>query len=69
MTSCLELGIQQGIIDGDLETASIGRNEGDALNLRFEVVQKLICQAHGPVGKVSNCAVSDRDYYQRTTPG
>jgi hypothetical protein len=32
------------------------------------VVQKFICQAHGPVGEVSNCTVNDRDLYQWTSP-
>jgi hypothetical protein len=38
MASGLKFGIQQRIIDGHLEPASIGRNECDALNLRFEFV-------------------------------
>lgn len=68
MTSGLEFGIQQGIVDGNLEPASIGRDEGDTCDLRLEVVQKVICQAYSPVGEVSNCTVNDRDLYQRTTP-
>jgi hypothetical protein len=60
----LEFGIYKRSIDGDLEPASVGRGEGYALNLWFEVPQQFICQAHGPVSKVSNRAVNDRDFHK-----
>jgi hypothetical protein len=50
-------------IDAYLVAASIGWNESQAFDLRFKFLQQIICQAHGLVGIVSNCAVSDLDLH------
>ena len=62
MSSGLEFGVYQLIVDGDLVTASIRRGECNPLDLRLEVFEQFICQAHGPVGVVSDSAIDDGDF-------
>ena len=61
MTAGLEFGINELVVDGDLVPASLGGEERDGLDLRFEVLEQVICQAHGPVGVVSDCTICDGD--------
>jgi hypothetical protein len=63
VTTGLEFGVDQAIIHADLEAASQGRDEEDALDLRFEIFEQIVYQAHGPVGVVSNRAVFDADLH------
>ena len=62
MTSGLEFGVEQRIIDRHLVPASIGRDEGNAFDLRFELIKQILCQAHGPVGIVSNRAIGNANF-------
>lgn len=62
MSSGLEFGVYQLIVDGDLATASIGWDECNALDLCLDLIKHLICQAHGPVGVVSDCAIGDGNF-------
>jgi hypothetical protein len=57
MPSGLKFGVYQLIIYGYLEPAPFGRDESNTFNSQFVVVEKLVCQAHGPVGIVSNNAI------------
>ena len=50
-------------IDTYLVAASSRWNESQAFDLCFKFLQQFICQAHGLVGIVSNCAVSDLDLH------
>jgi hypothetical protein len=62
MPSGLEFGVYQLIVRGDLESASLGRDECDTLNLRFKAFKQFVCQAHGPVGIMSDSAINDRNF-------
>jgi len=66
--SCLEFGVNQLIVHGDLVSASLGRDESNTLNFRLEVIEQFVCQAHGLVGEVSDCAIDNGYFYQADTP-
>jgi hypothetical protein len=68
VTSGLEFGVYQFIIHADFVPASLGRNESDTLDFRLDIFEKLVCQAYGPVGVVSNCAVDDGNLHQVVAP-
>ena len=57
----LKFGIDQLFIHGHLVSASLRGDQGEALDLRFESLEQVICQAHGPVSIVSDSAIDDRD--------
>lgn len=61
MTVGLEFGIDQRITYHDLEPASVRRDQGQVPDVVLELFEQLICQAHGPVGVVSNRTVDDFD--------
>ena len=63
MTVGLEFGVDQTVAHLDLKPASIRRDQGQVLELVFEFLEQVICQAHGPVGVVSYSAVDDFDVY------
>jgi hypothetical protein len=62
VSSDLEFGVYQLIVDGDLVTASIGWEECNALDLRLDVIKQFIYQAHGPVVVVSDRAIGDGNF-------
>jgi hypothetical protein len=59
----LELGKEQLPIHADLKAAAGARDEAKALYLGFEILDQFCCQAHGPVGVVSNHAVFDANIH------
>jgi len=59
MATCLEFGVNQCIVYCYLVTASLGRDEGNALDLRLDAIKQFICQAYSPVSKVSDGTVGD----------
>ncbi len=59
MTTQLQFGEEHLVVHTDFKAASHARDEGDALDLRFEILQQFSHQAHGPVSVVSNRAVFD----------
>jgi hypothetical protein len=63
MAAGLELGVNQLVVHADLEPASTGWNKRHAFNLRFEISEQVIRQAHGPVGVMSDCTVDDLDFH------
>jgi hypothetical protein len=63
MTPGLEFGVDQLPVYADFVTASVGRNESHAFNLWFKILEQIVCQAHGPVGIVSNRTVNDLDLH------
>ena len=63
VTPGLEFGKNKLPVYADLVTASTGRNQRYAFNLRFKIFEQIICQAHGPVGIVSNRAINDLDFH------
>ena len=63
MTPRLEFGVDQLIVYTDLKPASQGWNKGHTLDLRFEILEQIICQALGPVGVVSNCTINDLNFH------
>ncbi len=54
MTAGCELGIYKRVVHRNLKAPSVRRKQGKAFDLRFEVLQQLIGQANGPVGKMSD---------------
>jgi hypothetical protein len=63
MTSGLEFGVNELPIDANFKPASIGRDKRHLFNLRFKMIEQIVCQAHGPVCIVSNSAVKDLDFH------
>ena len=63
MTPRLEFGIDQLVVHTDLKPASLGGNKSQTLDFWFEILEQVICQAHGPVGVMSDCAVIDPDFH------
>ena len=62
MTTSLEFGVDQLPIYSDFKAAAIGWNKRQTLNLWFEIFEKVICQANGPAGIVSDRAVNNLDF-------
>jgi len=62
MPSGLEFGVYQLIVHGDFVSASLGRDECDTLNLRLKAFEQFVCQAHGPVGEMSDSAINDGNF-------
>lgn len=63
MTVGLEFGIDQLIVHADLELASIRGDQDQIPDLVLELPEQVGCQAYGPVGVMSDCAVDDFDVY------
>ena len=63
VTVGLEFGIDQRFVHLDLEPASVRGNQGQVLDVVLELFEQFVCQAHGPVGVVSNSAIDDFDVY------
>jgi hypothetical protein len=61
VTVGLELGINQTVIYLDLELATVRRDQGQVPDIILELLKQFVCQAHGPVGVMSNRAVDDFD--------
>ena len=59
MSSGLEFGVYQFIIHGDFVPASLRWDECNTLDLWLEISEQLVCQAHGPVGVVSNRTIDN----------
>lgn len=59
VATCLEFGVNQCIVYCDLVTASLGRDESNAFDLRLKVIKQFVCQANGPVSKVSDSTVGN----------
>lgn len=57
----LQLREKKPAVNGNLKASAIRGDQGDRLDHMLELLQKLTCQAHGPVGVVSDCAVDDLD--------
>ena len=64
----LQLGVHQPIVDGHFKATAIRRNERDPLDQVLEMLEQLTCQAHGPVGVVSDRAVDDFDSQHTPSP-
>jgi len=56
-----QLGIDEGIVEGDLETPAARRRQGDALDVLLEMVEQVGRQTGGAIGVVSDGAVFDRN--------
>jgi hypothetical protein len=63
VTPGLQLGVDEGPIHGDFESAPIGRDQAYALDSEFEFLEKFGHQTDGPIGVVSNSAVLNRDFH------
>ncbi len=65
----LQLGVNQLAVDGHLEAATFGRNEGQALDQVLELLEQFPSQANGPVSVVSDCTVDDLDLEHEPSRG
>jgi hypothetical protein len=59
VATCLEFGVNQCIVYCDLVSASLGRDESNAFDLRLKVIKQFVCQAYSPVSKMSDCTVGN----------
>ncbi len=62
MTLGLQFRVDQFPVHADLEAASVRGNEGYTFDLRLIILEQVTCQAHGPVGVVSNRAIDDFNF-------
>ena len=56
---CLQLRVDQIPVDGDLKTASIGRNQRERFDLKLEFPHQFGCQTDSTI-----CIVSNRTIFQ-----
>jgi hypothetical protein len=63
VTPGLEFGVNQLTVHTDFEPASIGGNKCHTFNLRFKILEQIVCQAYGPVCIVSNSTVGNLDFH------
>jgi hypothetical protein len=63
VTPGLKFGEYQLPVYAYFVTASVGRKKSHTLDLRFKILEQIICQAHGLVCIVSNSAIDDLDYH------
>jgi len=62
--------IEQSVVYHYFKPPAIGRDQGDGLDLRFELVEKFSRQTGGSVSIVSDRAVFDRNFHQHgAAPG
>ncbi len=59
----LQLGEDLLVVQEDLEAASRPGGQGEAFDLGLEILDQVGCQAHGPVGVVSDHAVFNADFH------
>jgi hypothetical protein len=59
MSLSFELREDQLAVDSDLKAAAVRWHEREALDHMLKLLQQLTCQAHGPVGVVSDCTVDN----------
>jgi hypothetical protein len=57
MSTCLQLGVNGSVIDGDFETPTIGRHQNERIDLHLKFFQQLGRQTDGTIGIMSNGAV------------
>lgn len=58
----LEFGVNQPIVDDNFEFAAVRWNQSERFDFRFVFLEQFACQAHGPVGVMSNSAISQFDF-------
>ncbi len=58
----LQLGVDQLIVDGHLETSTVRRDKRDLGDLMFIRPEQVSHQTDGALGVVSDCAVLDVDF-------
>ena len=69
MTMQLQLRKDQIAIDGHFKATTIRRDERDRLDHMLVILHQLVCQAHGPIGIVSDRAVNDFDFQHTSSYG
>ncbi len=57
----LQLGVDELSVYLDLEPSAVRRDQHEPFDHVFKLLEELTCQAHGPVGVVSDRAVHDLD--------
>jgi len=60
--SGLKFGVYQRIVYSNLKPTTLGGDECNALDVRLVIIEQFVCQAHGPVGVVSDYAVFDGNF-------
>ena len=66
MPSGLQLGIEKIPIDAHLETPSIGRHQGQRIDLEFEFLEQVSRQTGSPIGVMSNSAIDQLDLHHNS---
>jgi hypothetical protein len=62
VTMGCKLGVEQFIINRDLESPSVGRHQGDRFDLRLKFFEQLSCQTDSTIGVVSDRAIDQIDF-------
>ena len=65
MTSGLQFGVDQLSIDRDFEASAVRRDKRHRFDHMLELLEQISCQAHGPVGIVSDRTVNDLNLKHR----
>jgi hypothetical protein len=63
-----ELGKYQLVVDGKLETATIGRYECNGFDLRLKLVEQLGYQTGSMISVVSDSTVNQVEFHQHPKP-
>jgi len=57
-----QFGVEFDLVCDDLELSTIGRYQGDRLDISLEMLQQIGCQTGSAVGVMSNRAVGNRQF-------
>ena len=58
----LQLGVEQSLVDRELEAPSIRRHQADRLDLGLEFLQQFGCQTDSTIGVVSDCTIDQLNF-------
>ena len=62
MKMCLQFGVDELSIHGDLKATAVRRYEGDRFYVRLELLQKFSCQTDSSRSVVSDSTVDQFDF-------
>ena len=57
-----QLGIEQFSVDGKLEAASIGRYQGERIEVGLKLLEQFGCQTDSTIGVVSDCTIDQLNF-------
>lgn len=62
MTFGREFGIEELPVHAHLEAPTVRRDKCHCFDQVLELLEQVICQANGPVGIMSDCAINDLNF-------